>query len=357
MVFNVEVCVDSVESASAAVRGGANRLELCGNIGIGGGTTPSMGLFKQIKRAAPNTPIMAMIRPRTGDFYYTFWEVDVMVEDIRAFKAAGAQGVVFGALDAYGKVDVRTTSRLVREALPMEVCFHRAFDMAENAEDAFSSISHISGVTRILTSGLGPKATSSDSLEVLKSLVQRSSSVAEGEHKISILPGSGINPGTVQGLLDALLPLGLQEIHLSAGAWIPSAMRFRKQGMGMGVGGAGEWGIWRSSESVVHAVRQLVDAAVEKANQASQVIDTTEESEELAQETPAGGEETLPEAEGAKYEAEGAAPEEEDGPAEVENVKAEVEDVTTEVEETQPEVEEGAKDDTEPVAVEKTDHE
>lgn len=94
-----------------AVRGGANRLELCGNIGIGGGTTPSMGLFKQVKRASPNIPIMVMIRPRTGDFYYTFWEVDVMVEDIRAFKAAGAQGVVFGALDAYGKVDVRTTSR------------------------------------------------------------------------------------------------------------------------------------------------------------------------------------------------------------------------------------------------------
>ena len=70
-----------------------------------------MGLFKLVKRACPNIPIMVMIRPRTGDFHYTLWEVDTMVEDIRTFKAAGAHGVVFGVLDALGNVDIRTTSR------------------------------------------------------------------------------------------------------------------------------------------------------------------------------------------------------------------------------------------------------
>lgn len=106
-------CNIPTDCAVRAVRGGANRLELCGNIGLGGGTTPSMGLFKQVKRLTSGARIMVMIRPRPGDFLYTPWEVDTMVEDIRAFKAAGAHGVVFGALDARGKVDVTTTTRSV----------------------------------------------------------------------------------------------------------------------------------------------------------------------------------------------------------------------------------------------------
>ncbi|KAI0695605.1 copper homeostasis CutC domain-containing protein [Cytidiella melzeri] len=268
--FVIEVCVDSVESAVAAVRGGANRLELCGNIGVGGGTTPSIGLFRQVKKSSPNVRIMVMIRPRTGDFLYTLWEVDSMVEDIRAYKAAGADGVVFGVLDAYGKVDVRTTSRLVREALPMEVCFHRAFDMTVDAADSFSKISQITGITRILTSGLGQKAVLPTSLEILKDLLE-SASAAENGQKLTILPGSGINAGTVQEVLSALLPHGLTEIHLSAGAWVPSAMRFRRERMGMGVGGAGEWGIWRTSESAVRSVREIVDEALEKRNGVLQV--------------------------------------------------------------------------------------
>lgn len=126
-------------------------------------------------------------------------------------------------------------------------------------------------------SGLRPTATSPESLEVIKDLIERSSAV-EGEHKVSILPGSGINAGTVQALLDVLLPSGLHEVHLSAGAWIPSAMRFRKEGMGMGAGGAGEWGIWRSNESVVRAVRQVVDEAVEKFGGALPITVNAEES-------------------------------------------------------------------------------
>ena len=96
---------------------------------------------------------------------------------------------------------------------------------------------------------------------MLKDLLERAAS-AETDNKLTILPGSGISPTSIKDVLDALLPQGLKEVHLSAGGWIPSAMRFRKKDMGMGVGGAGEWGIWRTSESVVRAVREIVDEMV-----------------------------------------------------------------------------------------------
>ncbi|KAG9314098.1 CutC family-domain-containing protein [Chiua virens] len=103
--LTIEVCIDSVESAAAAVRGGANRLELCSNLGYGGGTTPSIGLLRSVKKAVPNIPIMAMVRPRAGDFVYSEGELDVMLQDISVFKEHGVQGVVFGALTASGDVD------------------------------------------------------------------------------------------------------------------------------------------------------------------------------------------------------------------------------------------------------------
>ena len=95
--------------SSRAIRGGAVRLELCGNLGSGGGTTPSMGLFRAVKRVARRVPIMVMIRPRVGDFVYSTLEMDVMLEDIRAFKQAGADGFVFGALTSEGRVDLDKT--------------------------------------------------------------------------------------------------------------------------------------------------------------------------------------------------------------------------------------------------------
>lgn len=111
-------------------------------------------------------------------------------------------------------------------------------------------------------SGLGKKATTPESLEVLQDLLERASAADADNGALTILPGSGINPETIHDVLSTLLPHGLKEVHLSAGAWIPSAMRFRRADMGMGVGGAGEWGIWRTRETIVHAVRTAVDDAV-----------------------------------------------------------------------------------------------
>lgn len=108
---------------------------------------------------------------------------------------------------------------------------------------------------------MGLTAVTSDSLAVLVDLLQRTSA-PDSVAKLEILPGSGINLRTVQSVLDTLLPHGLTAIHLSGGGWVPSSMELRKEGMGMGVGGAGEWGIWRTDADTVKGVREIVDRAL-----------------------------------------------------------------------------------------------
>ncbi|KAI0050577.1 hypothetical protein FA95DRAFT_568348 [Auriscalpium vulgare] len=251
----VEVCVDSLDSASRAVNGGADRLEVCANLGLGGGTTPSVGLVRAIQRAFPDIPLMAMVRPRTGDFLYSASEIKVMFEDIHTLKEAGVAGLVFGVLNGDGTVDVQQTLALVEAAKPLQVCFHRAFDMTRDAEEALTAIFGIPGVTRILTSGHGPSAPSS--LPTLQRLFQRTQTSENATP--CILPGSGISPKTIRTVLDALLPFGLSEVHMSGGRWRSGEMTYRPEGMGMGVGGAGEWGVWETDEAAVREVRLAVD--------------------------------------------------------------------------------------------------
>ncbi|KAI9570299.1 copper homeostasis CutC domain-containing protein [Boletus coccyginus] len=245
----IEVCVDSVESAVAAVRGGADRLELCGNLGYGGGTTPSIGLLRSVKKAVPSVPIMTMVRPRTGDFVYSEEEVNVMLQDISVFKEYGVQGVVFGALTAAGDVDETLVRELVAAAVPLEACFHRAFDMARDLEGAWKTLSKVTGITRILTSGQCRHASSSEALEALTWMFD-----SAGPLSIRILPGSGINVSTIPVLCKALLSHGLEEIHLSGGKRVDGRSTYRPEEMGMG-----EWSIWRTDEEAIRQVRDLVD--------------------------------------------------------------------------------------------------
>ncbi|TRM66053.1 copper homeostasis CutC domain-containing protein [Schizophyllum amplum] len=235
--ITLEVCVDSVESALNAVHGGADRIELCGNLGVGGGTTPSLGLLKCVRRAVNGVPIMAMIRPRTGDFLYSEDEMDVMLDDIRIFKRHGARGVVIGVLQRDGTVDVERTKRLVDEALPMQGTF----------------ILRPLLLTHPVESGHAPAAPKA--LPVLARLLQRTS--GDTPWALSILPGSGISPATARELLEALVPLGLGELHMSGGSWEDGAMEFRRPDMGMGAGS--EWGVWRTQAERVRAVRAIAD--------------------------------------------------------------------------------------------------
>jgi len=181
-----------------------------------------------------------------------------MVEDIRVFKeSGGVRGFVVGTLTKDGRVDVESMKILVDEILPLEVCFHRAFDMTQDPIEAMADIANIGGISRILTSGQSRSAL--QGLPILKKLFKERNMLVEDVWGLTIMPGSGINGKTLPPLLEALLPTGLREIHLSGGKWVMSDMASKRDDMGMGVDRDTEWGVWRTQEDQVRRVRELCD--------------------------------------------------------------------------------------------------
>src|SRR5216110_2323090 len=209
----VEACVDSIESALAAARGGAHRLELCANL-IEGGTTPSAGTLA-VCRARLDIPIFVLIRPRGGDFLYSAAELAVMLEDIRRAEQAGAQGVVTGVLRADGEIDADRTGELIAAARPLHVTFHRAFDVCRDASRALETLVAL-GVERVLTSGQA--ATAPEGADGIARLVQQAAG------RIAILPGGGVTEGNVAALVRAT---GVTEVHLTGAVTHQSGMTFR----------------------------------------------------------------------------------------------------------------------------------
>lgn len=250
--YILEVCVDSIESARNAVEAGADRLEICGNLANGGGTTPSLGLVKRIIAMFPEVPLMVMIRPRCGDFVYTDLELDVMREDIDQFKRIGAAGVVLGVLTVDGTVDIERTKRLTEAAEGLQVTFHRAFDMTRGLKEALMHVATIPGISRILTSG--------GNHTVLLSLIQLADLLRAAPSHLTIMPGSGISAVTIREISGYLVGHGLREVHMSGGQWKPGRSVWRKAGMGMGVSKEKEWDIWTTSYENVRAVREALDA-------------------------------------------------------------------------------------------------
>jgi copper homeostasis protein len=216
----LEICLDSVESAIAADRGGAERVELCADL-LEGGITPSAGLIAGVRKKI-SIGLQVMIRPRGGDFCYTAEEFEVMKKDILMAKQLGADGVVFGLLHPDGNVDVPRTRELVELARPMTVTNHRAFDMSSELFKALNDIVD-AGAQRILTSG--GEATVPEGLDKLRQLV-----LAAGE-RIIILPGGGIVPQDAQRIVEQT---GVRELHVALGTVFPSPMRFQNSKIAMG---------------------------------------------------------------------------------------------------------------------------
>ncbi|TFW20109.1 copper homeostasis protein CutC [Duganella callida] len=208
--ITLEVCIDSIAGLGAAVSGGADRIELCSALEIGG-LTPSAGLL----RAAANSPVpvVAMIRPRGGDFRFNAAETQLMLSEIDAVAAAGLQGVVLGASLQGGQLDAATLQRLTRRAtdLGLRCTLHRAIDLCPDLAQAVSLAVDL-GFERILTSGGAPSAT--EGLDGLQRCFDA------GAGRIAIMPGAGINAGNV-GLLRARLPL--TDVHASCSTPAPDA--------------------------------------------------------------------------------------------------------------------------------------
>src|SRR5882672_2127052 len=177
----IEICVDSVASAVAAERGGAHRVELCGDL-IDGGITPSTGMIELV-RAKVTIALQVMIRPRGGDFCYDADEFDIMQRDIELAKTLGADGIALGMLHPDGNIDTQRSGRLVELARPLDVTFHRAFDMSADLSRSLEAVC-LPGATRILTSG--GQSTAFEGIESIAELVKG----AKGQ--IAIMAGSGI---------------------------------------------------------------------------------------------------------------------------------------------------------------------
>jgi len=216
----VEACVDSVESALAAQEGGAHRVELCSDL-LEGGLTPSFGML-QVARASLRIGIMAMIRPRGGDFLYSDHEFRAMLHDVALAKDARAQGVVLGLLAPDGSVDAARTRELIDRARPLQVTFHRAFDMTNDPFDALETLVAL-GVDRVLTSG--QEASAVEGLDGIAELVRRAGD------RIVVMPGGGISARNIARIAAVR---GIREIHFGGGVPVESGMAFRNPRVFMG---------------------------------------------------------------------------------------------------------------------------
>ncbi len=197
----LEIAANNLESAVAAYHGGAHRIELVSNL-LEGGTTPSLGTAMVCVQQLP-IPVFPIIRPRGGNFTYTFAEVQSMIADIDAFVSVGCQGIVIGALLENGSVDEDVCGELIAAAQGVAVTFHRAFDRALNHEQAMETIIQL-GCQRVLTSG--------GFLHVEEGIANITQwQKIYGEH-IIIMPGAGVTAANAKQILDAT---GCAEIHSS----------------------------------------------------------------------------------------------------------------------------------------------
>ncbi|CAM9395327.1 unnamed protein product [Scytosiphon promiscuus] len=240
----LECCLEGVESAFQARRGGAHRLELCANLTQQGGVTPSIGDIEGALLAVKgsHTKVHVLIRPRPGGFVYSALEKQVMEADVSAAVRAGAHGVVIGALLEDGSIDHETTERLVRaakattrgagaaDAPTCSVTFHRAFDCcATEPVVALEDLVRL-GVDRVLTSGREVSAW--EGREVIARLVK----VSKG--RIAILPGAGTTKDNVKQLL---LHTGAKEVHVGSACQesVPAAIPLRGPAVRLGFVGEG----------------------------------------------------------------------------------------------------------------------
>ena len=244
----LEICIDGVASARAALAGGADRVELCANLPEGG-TTPSAGMIRSV-RSAFSRGLMIIIRPRGYDFLYSEDELDVMLHDVRIARELGADGVVIGCLTPEGRVDAGRCQRLLDAAGSMDITFHRAFDMTRDLGEALEDI-HALGIRRILTSGGQPDVPAG--LAIIADLVRQSAG------RVSIMPGGGV---TAENLAESVSATGVREIHLSARQSVRSRMLYRNENCSMGSYSGEHEYAWReaSAEKIRMAKTALTTA-------------------------------------------------------------------------------------------------
>lgn len=235
----LEVCVDTVAGLDAAIAGGADRIEMCSALALGG-LTPSAGLMAEA--ASRGVPVMAMIRPRAGDFVWSEAEVAVMERDIAAARAAGLAGVVLGASVADGRLDGPVLRRLVAASQGMDLTLHRCFDLVPDKHEALEAAVKL-GFPRVLTSG--GAMTAEGGASMIAGLVRRAAG------RLAIMPGAGVSARNA----GALIALGVSELHGSCSE--PAAVREGTTDLGFGLACARQ-----TRAALVRELKQAMEDAV-----------------------------------------------------------------------------------------------
>jgi len=243
----LEVCIDTIESGITAVSAGADRVELCDNL-VEGGTTPSLGAIK-IARKSLEVPVNVIIRPRGGDFLYSAHDYQIMEKDIHIAREEGINGVVIGILLPNGHVDIERTARLVEMARPMDVTFHRAFDMTPDPFIALEEVI-LTGSDRLLTSAHDNFVY--NNAKLIRELMEKAAG------RIIIMPGGGINENNIADIINKTNAL---EYHLTGREIINSLMEYRKDNISMGgTGDYPEYSRKYASRDIIYKVRKILDS-------------------------------------------------------------------------------------------------
>lgn len=243
-MMKLEVCVDSTASALAAYRGGADRIELCSNLIIGG-TSPSLELFRQI-RGKCDIPIRVLIRPRFGDFLYDEDEFAIMIREVEQFRELGADAAVVGVLTADGSLDVKRMRRLKEASGDMKLTLHRAFDVCKDPFQTLEEAISL-GLSTILTSGQANSALAGK--ELLRELVKTA------DNRIEILVGAGVSSDNLGELLEETKA---SAYHMSGKVVKESEMTYRKEGINMGLPGFSEYEIWQTDEATIRKAIEIL---------------------------------------------------------------------------------------------------
>ena len=243
----LEVCVDSYASAMAAIAGGADRLELCSALAVGG-LTPSPALLRQIREVS-TIPVRCLMRTRGGDFLYTREEIRQMAMEIKMLYEAGADGFVIGCLTADGNLDPEAMKPLLEAAGGAALTLHRCIDVSRDLCQTYRDAAAL-GIDTILTSGGAGNCLSG--METIRQLIALRDEIRGPE----VLIGSGVKAAVIAAFLKNVP--GARAFHMSGKTEMESGMHFRRDGVPMGLPGLDEWHIPVTSRDAIAAAKALL---------------------------------------------------------------------------------------------------
>ena len=243
----LEVCVDSLDSARAAISAGADRLELCSALAVGG-LTPYTALLRQIRRES-SIPVRCLMRHRAGDFCYPEHEQELLKLQILELKDAGADGFVFGFLTPEGDLDRKAMELLAEACGDCGKTLHRCIDVSRDPVRTYLDAAE-AGMDTVLTSGGGSNCL------LGKETIGRMLSLRDQEKGPEVLIGAGVNASVISQLRREFP--GARAFHMSGKREVESTMRFRREGIPMGLPGLDEWHIQQTDPQAVQAARNAL---------------------------------------------------------------------------------------------------